>query len=128
MMKISLLIISLFLFTASPVLAEEQIDLAKASDLYATCMDGVYQSDILPTSAYCKAFIQGVVEEYKHITSDHNVPKQYCLPSAISVKELVGIYIKSIDDNPMFLDKSAVFTLNYALSDSFPCPTVQDSK
>lgn len=127
-MKIPLLIVALFLFVVSPVMADEKIESATTKYLHFVCMDVVYQDDTLPTSSYCKAFIQGVVDEHKLITSRQNVPEQYCLPSTVSVEKLARIFINFTEKNTMFLDKPAVFTLDYALRDAFPCPGAQSAK
>ena len=127
-MKIPLLMVTLFLFVASPVMAEEKIESVTTKYLHFVCLDVVFQDDTLPTSSYCKAFIQGVVDEHKLVTSNHNVPEQYCLPLTVSVEKLARVFTNFTDKNPMFLDKPAVFTLNYALRDAFPCLGVQYEK
>lgn len=102
-------------------MAEGPIELATTSYLYGACMDFVYQDDTLTTSSYCKAFIQGAVNAHKHLTSYHNIPSHFCLPEAVSDKQVVGILLKFIEENHNFIEKPAISTLYFVLEDNFPC-------
>lgn len=128
MKKSALLIVILSLFVASPVMAEEQIELATTSYLYSTCLDVVYKDETLATSAYCKAFIQGAVNAHTHLTSYHKFPRQYCLPSAISEKEIIRIFMKLVEENPNVIEKPAISTLYSGLNEAFPCAESPPSK
>ena len=128
MKKLTLLLVAFSLFAASPVMAEEQIELATTYYLYGTCMDVAYQDDTLTTSSYCRAFIQGAVNAHKYLTSYYNFPNKYCLPVAISEKKIIGIFIKFFEENPNFIEKPAISTLYYALNEAFPCPGSQPSE
>ena len=122
MKKLALLLVVASLFVASPVMAEEQVESATTRHLYNACMDVVYDDDTLTTSTFCRAFIQGAVNSHKHLTSYYNFPKQYCLPVANVEKEIAGIFIKVVQENPIFFKKPAISALYYALQNAFPCP------
>jgi hypothetical protein len=57
MKKLTLLLVAVSLFVASPVMAEEQVEPETTFFLLGTCMDVVHQDETLTTSVYCKAFI-----------------------------------------------------------------------
>ena len=128
MKKIVFLTMALFLFAASPLSAEEQVELTTTYYLYGACMDVAYQDDTLTTTAFCKAFIQGAVNSHKYLTSYYNLTGQYCFPGPISTKSIIGIFIKFVEDNPSFIEKPAISTLYYALNAAFPCPESQPAK
>ena len=125
MKKSALLIVAMFVFVASTVVAEEQIEDASTNYLYGNCMDFVYQDETLTTSAYCKAFIQGAINAHKHLSTHHQIPKHFCLPKTITEKKIINILIKFIDENPNFIEKPAIATLYYVLDETFPCPGSQ---
>ena len=119
--KLTLLFVAVSLFVASPVMAEEQVGPETTYYLFGACIDAVYIDDTLTTSAYCRAFIKGAVNTHKYYTSNYNFPKQYCLPKALSEREIVVIFIKFVQVHPEFMEKPALATLNYALKNAFTC-------
>jgi len=121
MKKLTLLLVVVTSFVFSPVMAEEKVEPGTTYYLYGTCMDVVHQDDTLTTSAYCRAFIQGVVNTHKYYTTYYNFPAQYCLPVTISEKNIIGIFLKFIGENPSFIEKPAITTLHHALKEAFPC-------
>jgi hypothetical protein len=122
MKKLTLLLVAVSLFVASPAMAEEQrAELETTYYLFGACMDAVYQDDTLTTSAYCRAFIKGTVNTHKYYTSYYNFPKQYCLPKALSERKIVGIFIKFVQVHPEFMENSALATLHHALKNAFTC-------
>ena len=128
MKKLTLLLIAVSLFVASPVMAEEQVEPGTTYYLYGACMDVVHQDDTLTTSAYCRAFIQGAVNTHKYYTSYYNFPSQYCMPMTISGRNIIGIFIKFVGKNPNFMEKPAISSLHHALQEAFPCTEPQPSQ
>ncbi|MFC1844111.1 Rap1a/Tai family immunity protein [Thermodesulfobacteriota bacterium] len=122
MKELTLLIVVFSLLIASSVMAKEQIKPTTTHYLYATCMDVAYEDDTLTTSTYCTAFIQGAIDAHNHFTSYHNFPSRCCLPKGISGKKIAGIFLKFVKENPNFLEKPAMTTLDNALNNAFPCP------
>jgi hypothetical protein len=121
MKKLTLLLVAVSLFVVSPLMAEEQVERISTQYLYSTCMDVAYEDDTLTTSVYCKAFIQGALNAHDHFTSFHDFPSQCCLPKVISVKQIVGIFMKYINEHPNFLERPAMTTFDNALTEAFPC-------
>ena len=116
------------IFVASSVMSEEWVESGSTYYLYGTCMDAVHQDATITTSVFCKAFIRGSVITHNYYTSYYNFPRQYCLPSGISEKKILGIFIKFVEENYNFIDKPAITTLHHALKQSFPCAESQASK
>ena len=129
MKKLTLLLIAVSLFVASPVMAEEQqAELETTYYLLNACMDVAYQDDTLTTSAYCRAFIKGAVNTHKYYTSYYNFPKQYCLPKGLTEREIIGIFIKFVQVVPGVIDNPALATLHDALNNAFTCAEPESSK
>ncbi|MBW2467630.1 MAG: hypothetical protein JRF02_10050 [Deltaproteobacteria bacterium] len=128
MKKTALLIAVLSMFIDSPVMAEKQVEVTSTYELYGSCIDVIYEDETLTTSAYCKGFIQGAVNAHKYFTTYHNVPEKYCLPQAITEKELIKIFIKYVDEHRQVIEKPATSTLYYILDQEFPCPQSKSSK
>ena len=103
MKELTLLLVAVSLFVASPVMAEEQVEPETTFFLLGTCMDVVHQDETLTTSAYCTAFIQGAINTHEYYTSYYNFPSQYCLPMAISERNIIGIFIKFVGAHPNLL-------------------------
>jgi len=122
MKELTFLMVAFFLFMASSAIAKEQIESATTHYLYASCMDVAYEDDTLTTSTYCKAFIQGAVAAHHHFTSYHNFPSRCCLPQEISVTKIARVFLEFVTENPNFLERPAMTTLDNALSKAFPCP------
>ena len=121
MKKLTLLLVAVSLFVASPVMAEEQVEPETTFFLLGTCMDIVHQDETLTTSVYCTAFIQGAINTHKYYTSYYNFPSQYCLPMAISERDIIGIFVKFVREHPDFIEKPAITTLHHSLKNTFPC-------
>ena len=121
MKKLTLLLVAVSLFVASPVMAEEQVEPETTFFLLGTCMDVVHQDDTLTSSVYCTAFIQGAINTHKYYTSYYNFPSQYCLPMAISERDIIGIFVKFVREHPDFIEKPAITTLHHSLKNTFPC-------
>ena len=128
MKKLTLLLVAVSLFVASPVMAEEQVEPETTFYLLGTCMDIVHQDETLTTSVYCTAFIQGAINTHKYYTSYYNFPSQYCLPMAISERNIIGIFIKFVGAHPNFIEKPAITTLHHALKYTFPCNEPESPK
>jgi len=117
MKKTALLLIVAFLFMASPVMAEKQVEPITTKYLYGVCMIGAFQDN-----NYCKTFILGAVNAHIILTSFYNFPSQYCLPVANVEKRMVGIFMKYAEENPVYFEKPAILTLFHAFQKAFPCP------
>ena len=121
MKKLTLLLLVVFLFVASPVMGEEQFKPVSTHDLIGACLDAVYPDDTLTTKTFCLAFIQGAVSAHMLLTSSYNYPLKFCLPESIGVQKMVGIFLKYTREQPYFFEKPAILTLYYALNDAYPC-------
>ena len=89
------------IFAASSVMAEEWAEPGTTYYLYGTCMDVVRQDATMTTSVFCKAFVQGSVITHNYYTSYYNFPRQYCLPSGISERNLIILLLLNCSNNQL---------------------------
>ena len=128
MSRTCLLVVVLSLYFVAPCLAENHAEQVTTRFLYTACMDAAFQDDAYYTGTFCRAYIQGAMNAHQHLTSYFNYSRQYCFSGANVDKNIVGIFIKYAQENPIFLEKSAILTLYHALKKSFPCQQNQPTQ
>jgi hypothetical protein len=120
MKKLIMLIATVSLFVASPVMA---ID---GNVLLESCTDGIKMLENDKSAdefnaGVCKGFILGSLQVHSLYTDVYKVKGFYCVPENASIGQLVRITSKYLKTHPENLHLGAAVSVHNAMIVAFPC-------
>ena len=75
-------------------------------------------------SGGCVGYIVGVADafDHRHLSSTGGADRgKYCIPDSATRDEIVGLIVKSLDENSDKLDNHALFLVSNTFIDAFSC-------
>ena len=97
---------------------------ARADFINGNFLAGLCAADDEWESGGCVGYIVGVADafDHRHWSNTGGVDGgQYCIPDSASREEIVGLVIKSLNENPDSLDSLALHLASNAFIDAFNC-------
>ena len=85
---------------------------------------GLCASDVDWESGGCVGYIVGVADafDHLHLSSTGGADRgKYCIPDSATRDEIVGLIVKSLDENSDKLDNHALFLVSNTFIDAFSC-------
>ena len=127
MKKLTVLLVAVSLFMASPVKADftKSLYYLNACNELKKLMDGEESLDTAQAHA-CIGFVTGATR-MRTITAylnknDGNFTDTYCAEDGGSTQQVVLIWHKFLEDNPQDLHVEPILTFIKAMQEAFPCP------
>jgi hypothetical protein len=115
----SLIAIAAFIFYAGVSALPARADFMSGRGLAGLCA-----SDVDWESGGCVGYIVGVADAFDHLhlsgTGGADRGK-YCIPDSATRDEIVGLVVKSLDENSDKLDNLALFLVSNTFIDAFNC-------
>ena len=68
---------------------------------------------------HCNGFVSGVLLTYQMGVPDKD--KTYCVPSGVTIGQVIGVFLKYADEYPSALHLDAGLSLVVAMTVAFPC-------
>ena len=135
MKKLILLIITLSLFIATPVMAEPESHYSSVlgSELQIMCEEasryyGGYISADEVLTKECYKYISGVVDSHTAFHIKKGFAPLYCMPNNAQLGQLAEMIYNYINEHPDSLNISAAQIIHDALGEAFPCQGIKPSK
>ena len=96
----------------------------RADFMNGNFLAGLCAADVEWESGGCVGYIVGVADafDHRHWSSTGGVDGgKYCIPDSTIKEEIVGLVIKSLDENQDKLDSLAVYLVSNAFIDALDC-------
>jgi hypothetical protein len=120
MNKLALLLVAVFLFVASPAMAENYKAYVNGRDLIERC-----DTEYNPTSKFvlpnCLGYIAGVIDLHENLVRTEGVKPNFCKPERHDLTEMHRVVCEFLKENPNLLINSASDLVIEALAELFPC-------
>jgi hypothetical protein len=97
---------------------------ARADFMSGKVLAGLCASNVDWESGGCVGYIVGVADafDHRHLSNTGGADGgKYCIPDSATREEMVGLVVKSLDENPDKLDSLALFLVSNAFIDAFDC-------
>ena len=97
---------------------------AQAEFMNGNILSGLCAADDEWESGGCVGYIVGVADAFDHLhwSSTGGIDSgKYCMPDAATRQEIVGLVVKSLNENPDKLNNPALHLVSNAFIDAFGC-------
>ena len=97
---------------------------AQADFMNGRVLASLCASDVDWESGGCVGYIVGVADafDHLHLSSTGGADEgRYCIPSSATRDEIVGLVVKSLDENSDKLDNLALFLVSNTFIDAYDC-------
>ena len=72
-------------------------------------------------AGYCLAFVEGVLRGWEAGAYVRDAPVNYCMPSGVTLAQIVRVIVKSLRDNPAEMRGRAEVSVISAVQKAYPC-------
>jgi hypothetical protein len=122
MKKLTLLLIATFLFAVFPAIAAAD-HYSDGKLLQKNCSEAIKMFDSLEADTFqagsCLGYIRAANDMYEIMVNNAN--RTICIPSGLSVKHLVMVVVKYLNENPEKSQNVASASVYEAFQEYFPC-------
>ena len=97
---------------------------ARADFMNGKVLAGLCSSAVDWESGGCVGYIVGVADafDHRHLSSTGGADVgEYCIPDSATREDIVGLVVKSLDENSDKLDNLALFLVSNTFIDAFNC-------
>jgi len=111
--------VAIFMFYVGLMTLPAQADFMDGNTLAGLCA-----ADVEWESGGCVGYIVGVADafDHRHLANTGGVDGgKYCIPDSATREEIVGLVVKSLDENPDDLPNLAFYLVSNAFVDAFDC-------
>lgn len=111
--------VAIFMFYVGLMTLPAQADFMDGNTLAGLCA-----ADVEWESGGCVGYIVGVADafDHRHLANTGGVDGgKYCIPDSATREEIVGLVVKSLDENPNDLPNLALYLVSNAFVDAFDC-------
>ena len=112
----SLIAIAAFIFYAGLSALPARADFMNGRGLAGLCA-----SDVDWEYGGCVGYIVGVADAFDHLHLSSTGGDKYCIPDSATRDEIVGLVVKSLDENSDKLDNLALSLVSNTFIDAFDC-------
>ena len=112
----SLIAIAAFIFYAGLSALPARADFMNGGGLAGLCA-----SDVDWEYGGCVGYIVGVADAFDHLHLSSTDGGKYCIPDSATRDEIVGLVVKSLDENSDKLDNLALSLVSNTFIDAFDC-------
>jgi hypothetical protein len=100
--------------------------LADGNELLRQCQHTIKAAEMEKSfdrfqAGMCLGMVQGVQSTVYFLSDDLNNDSKFCVPTKVSIGQLVRIVVKYLKDNPKLLNESETGLIWLALKDAYPC-------
>ena len=97
---------------------------ARADFMNGKVLAGLCASDVDWESGGCVGYIVGAADAFDHrhlYSTGGSEDGKYCIPDSATREDIVGLVVKSLDENSDKLDNLALFLVSNTFIDAFDC-------
>ena len=97
---------------------------AQADFMNGRVLAGLCASEVDWESGGCVGYVVGVADAFDHLhlsSTGGADDGRYCIPSSATRDEIVGLVVKSLDENSEKLDNLALFLVSNTFIDAYDC-------
>jgi hypothetical protein len=122
--KLALLLVAVFLFVASPVMAESTHTFVSGEQLLQEC-SAIFtsrstQSEMINESK-CISYIKGSYDFHQSLVKNNIIKPQFCKSYDVPLGKMIKAVINYLKENHEKRDLTASTIVTFSLSEAFPC-------